>query len=88
MDSWFVKTTDYKDRMLELNKTINWKPKSTGEGRFGKWLENLVDWNLSRLGFGEFQFLSGEQKMEKTEICISFDRRIKSEIEKSIAAGL
>jgi len=48
MDSWFVKTTDYKNRMMELNQTINWKPKSTGEGRFGKWLEILVDWNLSR----------------------------------------
>ncbi|MBP8993688.1 MAG: isoleucine--tRNA ligase, partial [Bacteroidales bacterium] len=48
LDSWFVKTTELKDRMIELNKTINWKPVSTGEGRFGKWLENLVDWNLSR----------------------------------------
>ena len=51
MDSWFIKTTDYKERMMELNKTINWKPKATGEGRFGKWLENLVDWNLSRSRF-------------------------------------
>ncbi len=48
LDSWFIKTTDYKERMVELNKTINWKPASTGEGRFGNWLENLVDWNLSR----------------------------------------
>ena len=48
LDSWFIKTTEVKDRMIELNKTINWKPASTGEGRFGKWLENLVDWNLSR----------------------------------------
>ena len=52
LDSWFVKTTEHKERMLELNKTINWKPKSTGEGRFGNWLENLVDWNLSSLVFG------------------------------------
>ena len=51
MDSWFVKTTDYKEQMIELNNTINWKPKATGEGRFGKWLENLVDWNLSRSRF-------------------------------------
>ena len=51
MDSWFVRTTAYKDRMIELNKTINWKPASTGEGRFGHWLENLVDWNLSRSRF-------------------------------------
>jgi isoleucyl-tRNA synthetase len=48
LDSWFIKTTAVKDRLIELNKTINWKPASTGEGRFGKWLENLVDWNLSR----------------------------------------
>ncbi|AFM04263.1 Isoleucyl-tRNA synthetase [Bernardetia litoralis DSM 6794] len=48
LDSWFIKTTDYKEKMVELNKTINWKPASTGEGRFGNWLENLVDWNLSR----------------------------------------
>ncbi len=48
LDSWFIKTTEYKDKLVELNKTINWKPQSTGEGRFGNWLENLVDWNLSR----------------------------------------
>ncbi|MGL6067277.1 MAG: class I tRNA ligase family protein, partial [Sediminibacterium sp.] len=48
LDAWFIKTTAVKDRMVELNKTINWKPKSTGEGRFGNWLENMVDWNLSR----------------------------------------
>src|SRR5690606_35017377 len=51
LDAWFIKTTAVKDRMVELNKTINWKPKSTGEGRFGNWLENLVDWNLSRSRF-------------------------------------
>jgi isoleucyl-tRNA synthetase len=48
LDSWFIKTTAVKDRLIELNKTINWKPAHTGEGRFGQWLENLVDWNLSR----------------------------------------
>ena len=48
LDAWFIKTTALKDRMIELNNTINWKPESTGSGRFGKWLENLVDWNLSR----------------------------------------
>src|SRR5690606_7092793 len=48
LDAWFIKTTAVKDRMIELNKTINWKPKATGEGRFGNWLENMVDWNLSR----------------------------------------
>lgn len=51
LDAWFIKTSDLKDRMVELNKTINWKPKSTGEGRFGNWLENMVDWNLSRSRF-------------------------------------
>ena len=51
LESWFVKTTAAKERMVELNKTINWKPASTGEGRFGNWLENLVDWNLSRSRF-------------------------------------
>ena len=51
LDAWFIKTTAVKDRMVELNKTINWKPRSTGEGRFGNWLENMVDWNLSRSRF-------------------------------------
>merc|ERR1712000_127784 len=51
LDSWFIKTTALKDRLVELNKTINWKPASTGSGRFGNWLENLVDWNLSRSRF-------------------------------------
>ena len=51
LDSWFIKTTAFKDRMIELNNTINWKPKATGTGRFGNWLENLVDWNLSRSRF-------------------------------------
>ena len=62
LDSWFIKTTEYKTRMKELNSTINWKPKSTGEGRFGNWLENLVDWNLSRSRFGAFPFLFGKEK--------------------------
>ena len=51
LDSWFIKTTAFKQRLIELNATINWKPESTGSGRFGKWLENLVDWNLSRSRF-------------------------------------
>ena len=62
MDSWFVKTTEYKQKMIELNKDINWKPKNTGEGRFGKWLENLVDWNLSRSRFWGILYQYGEQK--------------------------
>ena len=87
MDSWFVKTTDYKDRMLQLNKTINWKPKSTGEGRFGKWLENLVDWNLSRSRFWGIPIPIWRTEDGKTEICISSVEELKAEIEKSIAAG-
>ena len=88
MDSWFVKTTDYKDRMLELNKTINWKPKSTGEGRFGKWLENLVDWNLSRSRFWGIPIPIWRTEDGETEICICSIEELKTEIEKSIAAGL
>ena len=88
MDSWFVKTTDYKDRMLELNKTINWKPKSTGEGRFGKWLENLVDWNLSRSRFWGIPIPIWRTADGKSEICISSIEELKAEIEKSITAGV
>jgi len=88
MDSWFVKTTDYKNRMLELNKTINWKPKSTGEGRFGTWLENLVDWNLSRSRFWGIPIPIWRTKDGKSEICISSIEKLKTEIEKSIAAGI
>jgi isoleucyl-tRNA synthetase len=88
MDSWFVKTTDYKDRMMKLNKTINWKPKSTGEGRFGKWLENLVDWNLSRSRFWGIPIPIWRTEDGETEICISSIEELKTEIEKSIAAGL
>ena len=88
MDSWFVKTTNYKDRMLELNKTINWQPKSTGEGRFGKWLENLVDWNLSRSRFWGIPIPIWRTEDGDTEICISSVEELKSEIEKSIATGI
>ena len=87
MDSWFVKTTDYKERMMELNNTINWKPKSTGEGRFGNWLENLVDWNLSRSRFGVFQFLFGRTDDGEEEICISSVQMLKEEVNKSIQEG-
>jgi len=88
MDSWFVKTTDYKARMVELNNTINWKPKSTGEGRFGNWLENLVDWNLSRSRFWGIPIPIWRTEDGETEICISSVEQLKVEIEKSIAAGL
>ena len=88
MDSWFVKTTDYKARMVELNNTINWKPKSTGEGRFGNWLENLVDWNLSRSRFWGIPIPIWRTEDGETELCISSVEQLKVEIEKSIAAGL
>jgi isoleucyl-tRNA synthetase len=64
LESWFIKTTAYKDRLVELNKTINWKPEATGTGRFGNWLENLVDWNLSRSRFWGTPCQFGEQRMD------------------------
>ena len=88
MDSWFIKTTDYKARMVELNNTINWKPKSTGEGRFGNWLENLVDWNLSRSRFWGIPIPIWRTEDGETEICISSVEQLKVEIGKSITAGL
>ena len=88
MDSWFVKTIDYKTRMMELNNTINWKPKSTGEGRFGNWLENLVDWNLSRSRFWGIPIPIWRTEDGESEICISSIEELKTEIEKSIAAGI
>lgn len=67
LDSWFIRSTACKERMMELNKTINWKPESTGTGRFGKWLENLNDWNLSRSVIGVLHCLSGVRKMERAK---------------------
>tara|TARA_B100001758_G_scaffold245694_1_gene259200 strand:+ start:163 stop:3510 length:3348 start_codon:yes stop_codon:yes gene_type:complete len=87
LDSWFIKTTDYKKRMLELNNTINWKPKSTGEGRFGKWLENLVDWNLSRSRFWGIPIPIWRTEDGKEEICIGSINQLKKEVEKSVEAG-
>ena len=87
LDSWFVKTTDYKDRMLELNNTINWKPQSTGTGRFGNWLENLVDWNLSRSRFWGVPLPVWTTKDRKEQICIGSVEQLKAEIEKSITKG-
>ena len=88
MDSWFVKTTDYKKRMMELNNTINWKPKSTGEGRFGNWLENLVDWNLSRSRFWGIPIPIWRTEDGEEEICISSVEMLQVELEKSVAAGI
>jgi isoleucyl-tRNA synthetase len=97
LDAWFIKTTALKDRMVELNKTINWKPKSTGEGRFGNWLENMVDWNLSRSRFwgtplpiwrtiiekenGEWEFL--EKKNGGEEKCIGSIKELSYEIDRA-----
>lgn len=87
LDSWFIKTTAFKDRMIELNNTINWKPKSTGSGRFGNWLENLVDWNLSRSRFWGVGLPIWSSKDRKEQICIGSAKDLKAEIEKSMVAG-
>ena len=87
LDSWFIKTTVLKDRMIELNKTINWKPEATGSGRFGNWLENLVDWNLSRSRYWGTPLPIWRTEDGKEEICIGSVEELRAEIEKSIKAG-
>ena len=88
LDSWFIRTTALKDRMVELNKTINWKPESTGTGRFGNWLENLVDWNLSRSRFWGTPLPIWRSKDGKEEICIGSIEELKMEMAKSVKAGI
>ena len=88
LESWFVKTTAAKESMVKLNKSINWKPKSTGEGRFGNWLENLVDWNLSRSRFWGIPLPIWVTEDGEEQICIGSMEQLKSEIEKSVKAGL
>ncbi len=87
LDSWFIKTTAVKERMVELNNTINWKPKSTGTGRFGNWLENLVDWNLSRSRFWGTPLPIWRTEDGAEEICIGSTEELMGEIKKSIDAG-
>jgi isoleucyl-tRNA synthetase len=84
LDSWFIRTTALRDRMIELNNTINWKPPSTGHGRFGKWLENLVDWNLSRSRFWGTPLPVWRTEDGKEEICIGSIAELKAKIEKSV----
>ncbi len=88
LDAWFIKTTALKDRMVELNKTINWKPESTGTGRFGNWLENLVDWNLSRSRFWGTPLPIWRTKDGSEEICIGSVADLKAEVEKATKAGI
>ena len=87
LDSWFIKSTACKERMIELNKTIRWKPESTGIGRFGKWLENLNDWNLSRSRYWGTP-LPIWRSEDGEETCIGSIQELYDEIEKSVAAGL
>lgn len=88
LESWFIKTTAVKDRLIALNKTINWKPEHTGEGRFGNWLENLVDWNLSRSRFWGTPLPIWRTEDGSEEICIGSIDELKQEAKKSVDAGL
>lgn len=88
LDSWFIKVTDVKGRMHELNTGINWKPKSTGEGRFGNWLANANDWNLSRSRYWGIPLPIWRTEDGKEEICIGSVEELKSEMQKAIEAGV
>ena len=88
LDSWFIKSTAKKDRMIALNKTINWKPASTGTGRFGNWLENLNDWNLSRSRFWGIPLPIWSTEEGDERICISSIEQLKAEAQKAVEAGV
>jgi len=87
LDSWFIKVTDKRDRMFELNETINWKPKSTGEGRFGNWLKNANDWNLSRSRYWGIPLPIWRTEDGTEEIIIGSVEELKNEMKKSVEAG-
>ncbi|SFZ89799.1 isoleucyl-tRNA synthetase [Flaviramulus basaltis] len=88
LDSWFIKVTDVKDRMFELNETINWKPKSTGTGRFGNWLANANDWNLSRSRYWGIPLPIWRTEDGKEEICVGSVEELKAEMQKAVQAGV
>lgn len=88
LDSWFIRTTAVQERLIELNKTITWRPESTGSGRFGKWLENLQDWNLSRSRFWGTPLPIWRTEDGSEEICIGSARELYAEIERAVAAGV
>ncbi|WP_040246963.1 isoleucine--tRNA ligase [Psychroserpens mesophilus] len=88
LDSWFIKVTDVKDRMHELNKTINWKPESTGTGRFGNWLANANDWNLSRSRYWGIPLPIWRTEDGKEEICIGSVEELKNEMQRAVEAGI
>jgi len=88
LDSWFIKTTAYRDKMIQLNQTINWKPESTGSGRFGKWLENLQDWNLSRSRYWGTPLPIWRTADGTEEKCIGSLAELKAEAQKAVEAGL
>lgn len=87
LDSWFIRSTAVKDRMVALNRTINWKPASTGTGRFGNWLENLVDWNLSRTRYWGTPLPIWRTADGSEEICIGSIAQLRAEVEKAVKAG-